>query len=79
MPALFYLEIVLGMRGLGDPIAANANVAAYWAAIRRDEYAARTVTEMHRGLEERRELTRSGAIEKIRAAARAAREEAERT
>jgi len=78
VPALFYLEIVLASRGLAVPIAANANVAAYWAAIRRDEYAARILAELHRGLEERRELTRSGAIEKIRAAARAAREAAER-
>jgi glutathione S-transferase len=43
VPALFFLEIVLGSRGLADPIAANANVAAYWAAIRRQEYAARTL------------------------------------
>jgi glutathione S-transferase len=77
VPALFYLEIVLGSRGLADPIAANANVAAYWAAIRRDEHAARILAELHRGVEERRELVRSGAIEKIRAAARAAREAAE--
>ncbi len=79
VPALFYLEIVLGIRGLPVPIAANANVAAYWAAIQSNEYAARIVAELRRGLEERRELTRSGAIEKIRAAARAAREAAERT
>lgn len=78
VPALFYLEIVLALRGFAVPIAANANVAAYWAAIRKDEYAARVLAELQRGLEERRELTRSGAIEKIRAAARAAREEAER-
>ena len=77
VPALFYLEIVLGIRGLPVPIAANANVAAYWAAIRKDEHAARVLAEMHRGLEERRELTRSGAIEKIREAARAARQAAE--
>jgi len=78
VPALFYLEIVLALRGFAVPITANANVAAYWAAIRKDEYAARVLAELQRGLEERRELTRSGAIEEIRAAARAAREEAER-
>ena len=53
-------------------------VTGVWAAIRRDEYAARVLAELHRGLEERRELTRSGEIEKRRAAARAAREAAER-
>ncbi|MFZ3321566.1 MAG: glutathione S-transferase family protein [Usitatibacter sp.] len=77
VPALFYLEIVLGSRGLADPITANTNVAAYWAAIRRDEHAARILAELHRGVEERRELVRSGAIEKIREAARAARQAAE--
>ena len=79
VPALFFLESVLPGTGLADPIAANANVAAYWAAIRREEYAARTLAELHRGLDERRELIRSGAIEKIRAASRAAKEAAERT
>jgi len=78
VPALFFLEIVLWSRGLADPIAANANVAAYWDAIQGQEHAARILVELHRGLEERRELIRSGEIEKIRAAARAAREAAER-
>jgi hypothetical protein len=67
---------VLPGTGLADPIAANANVAAYRAAIRREECAARILVELHRGLEERRELIRSGAIEKIRAARDAAREAA---
>ena len=56
VPALFFLEAVLPGTGVADPIAANANVAAYWAAIRREEYAARILVELHRGLEERREL-----------------------
>ena len=76
-PALLFLENVLPGTGLADPIAANANVAAYWAAIQRQEHAARILVELHRGLEERRELIRSGAIEKVRAASRAAREAAE--
>jgi glutathione S-transferase len=79
VPALFFLENVLPGTGLADPIAANANVTAYWAAIQRQEHAARILVELHRGLEERRELIRSGAIEKIRAASRAAREAAEQT
>jgi glutathione S-transferase len=78
-PALFFLENVLPGTGLADPIAANANVSAYWAAIQRQECAARILVELHRGLEERRELIRSGAIEKIRAASRAAREAADQT
>ena len=79
VPALFFLENVLPDTGLADPIAANANVAAYWAAIQRQEHAVRTLVELHRGLEERRELICSGAIEKMRAASRAAREAAEQT
>ena len=77
VPAFFYLEIVLGSRGLADPIAANANVAAYWAAIRRQEYVARTLEVLNRGLEERREQIRSGAFDQLRAARDAARKAAE--
>ena len=79
VPALFFLEIVLPGTGVADPIAANANVAAYWAAIQREAYAARVLVELQRGLEERRELIRCGAIEKIRAATRAAKEAAQQT
>jgi glutathione S-transferase len=79
VPALFYLGNVLPGKGLADPIAANANVAAYWAAIQRQEHAARILAELHRGREERLELIRSGALEKMRAASQAAREAAERT
>jgi len=79
VPALFFLENVLPGTGLADPIAANANVAAYWAGIQKQEPAARILVELRRGLEERRELIRSGAIEKMRAASRAAREAAEQT
>jgi glutathione S-transferase len=77
VPALFFLESVLPGTGLADPIAANANVAAYRAAIQGEECAARILAELNRGLEERRELIRSGAIEKIRAQRDAARQAAE--
>src|SRR5271163_972103 len=63
VPALFLLENVLPPTGLADPIVANANVAAYWAAIKKEESAARILVELHRGLEERRELIRSQRIE----------------
>ncbi len=77
VPALFFLQTVLPGAGLADPIAANGNVAAYWAAIQKEEHAQRILAELNRGLEERRELIRSGEVEKIRAATRAAREAAE--
>jgi glutathione S-transferase len=77
VPALFYLQHVLQDKGLADPLAANANVAAYWAAIQTQAPAAQVLAELHRGREERREMIRSGEIEKLRAASRAAREAAE--
>jgi len=72
VPALFLVENVLPSVGVDDPIAANPKVAAYWAAIQGNEHAARTLTELHRGLEERREMIRSGAFEKYMAKAAAA-------
>ena len=78
VPALFLIENVLPGVGLDDPIAANPNVAAYWAAIQQQEHAARILVELHRGLEERRELIRSGAFDKMMAASRAAMAAAER-
>ena len=77
VPALFFLETVMRGVGLADPIAANANVAAYWAAIQGQDPAKRVLIELRRGLEKRRELIRSGEIEKIRAARDAARQAAE--
>ena len=78
VPALFYVQHMLLNRGFADPIAANANVAAYQAAIQRQEPAARILAEFHRGREERREQISTGELEKIRAANRAAKEAAER-
>jgi len=79
VPALFFLEYALPGSGLDDPIAANPNVAAYRNAIQKEVSAVRILAELHRGLEERRELINSGAIDKIRAARNAAREAAQRT
>lgn len=77
VPGLFMVENVLPATGMADPIPANANVAAYWTAIQTNEHAARVLVELHRGLEERRELIRSGAFEKMMAAAAAAHAAAE--
>jgi glutathione S-transferase len=78
VPALYYVQHMLLNRGLADPIAANANVAAYQAAIQGQAPAARILAEFHRGLEERREQIGTGELEKMRAANRAARQAAER-
>jgi glutathione S-transferase len=77
VPGLFLVENVLPAVGVDNPIPANANVAAYWAAIQENEHAARTLAELHRGLEERREMIRSGAFDRMMAAAAAAHAAAE--
>jgi glutathione S-transferase len=77
VPALFLVENVLPSVGEADPIPANAHVAAWWGAIQGNEHAARVLVELHRGLEERREMIRSGALKKFIAAAAAAAAEAE--
>ena len=78
VPALFMVENVLPSTGLEDPIPKRANVAAYWAAIQQNEHAAKTLVELHRGLEERREMIRNGTFAKMMARAAAAMAEAEK-
>lgn len=72
VPGLFMVDNVLPSTGIDNPIPKHARVAAYWAAIQRDGHAARVLAELQRGLEERRELIRSGAFDKFMAAAAAA-------
>jgi glutathione S-transferase len=68
VPALFMIENVLPATDTPDPLPDNPKVAAYWRSIQRDPSAARVLVELHRGLEERRELIRRAA-EKERAGA----------
>jgi len=75
VPGLFRVENVLPAVGVDSPIPAVANVAAYWAAIQKNEHAAKVLNELYRGLEERREMIRSGEIERFRAARDAAQRE----
>jgi len=75
VPGLFFVENVMPAVGIGSPISALANVAAYWTAVQKNEHAARVLIELHRGLEERREKIRSGEIERFRAARDAAQRE----
>ena len=77
VPALFLIENVLPGTGVENPVPKAANVAAWWAAIQTNEHAAKVLAELHRGLEERRELIRSGAFAKMMAAAKAAMDAAE--
>lgn len=56
VPALFLIENVLPTVGVENPIPQSPKVAAYWAAIQKNEHAATVLVELHRGLVERREL-----------------------
>jgi glutathione S-transferase len=76
VPGLFFVETVMPAVGVDTPIAANAKVAAYWAAIQENEHAARVLIELRRGVEERREMIRSGELERFIAARAAAEKEA---
>ena len=76
VPGLFFVETVTPVISVGNPISELANVAEYWAAIQKNEHAARVLVELQRGVDERREMIRSGAIDQI-IAARAAAEKAE--
>jgi glutathione S-transferase len=77
VPGLFWVENIMPAVGVDPPLPAVANVAAYWAAIQKNEHAARVLIELHRGLEERREMIRSGEIERFIAARAAAEKEAD--
>ena len=78
VPGLFRVENVLPATGLENPIPTRANVAAYWAAIQKNEHAAKVLVELHRGLEERREMIRDGSFAKLMAKAAVAMAEAEK-
>ncbi len=72
VPGLFFVENVMPAVGIDAPIPATPNVAAYWAAIQKNEHAAKVLIVLRRGLEERREMIRSGEIDRLRAEAAAA-------
>ena len=59
VPALFLIDNVITTFDVENPIPASPKVAAYWAAIQNNEHAARTLVELHRGLEERRAMMRA--------------------
>ena len=72
VPGLSWVEVVMPRVGVDSPIPAYANVAAYWAAIQKNEHAAKVLSELRRGLDERLERIGSGEIERFRAEAAAA-------
>ena len=60
VPALFLIENVIETFDVPNPIPSCPKTSAYWAAIQTNEHAARTLVELHRGLEERRAMQRAG-------------------
>jgi glutathione S-transferase len=68
VPGLFLIDSMLSTLGIRNPIPANPNVAAYWSLIQKNEHAAKTLVELHRGLEERKEMIRNGSFAKLIAA-----------
>lgn len=77
VPGLFFVENVLPAVGIATPIPATPNVAAYWTAIQKNEHAAKVLFELNRGLEDRREKIRSGALERFKAERAAAQKSAD--
>jgi glutathione S-transferase len=77
VPGLFFVETVLPAVGVEMPLPACANVAAYWTAIQNNDHAAKVLIELQRGVDERREMIRSGEIERFRAARAAAQKAAD--
>lgn len=77
VPAFFLIGYVFPGLEIEDPIARNPNVTAYWAAIQKNEHAAKTLFELNRGLQERLELMRNGTFAKQMAAMAAAHAAAE--
>lgn len=67
VPSLFMTEYMLKNVGVENPLPKLPNVAAWWAAIQKNEHAARVLVELHRGYEERQALIRSGEFAKTMA------------
>jgi glutathione S-transferase len=61
VPALFLVDNVFETFDVPNPLPSCPKTAAYWTAIQQNEHAARTLVELHRGLEERRALMRAAA------------------
>ena len=63
VPALFLCERTVPMLDVENPILATAHVAAYWDKIQGNEFAAKVLDEMDRGLRERQDGTERKRIE----------------
>ena len=71
VPALFLCQNTVPMLDVENPILATTRVAAYWQKIQENEYAARVLDEMTKGLQARMDGTERKQIEAAIAAAKA--------
>lgn len=67
VPALFLCEKTVPRLDVENPILATEKVAAYWGKIQRNEFAAKILDEMNRGLQARLDGTERKMIEAARA------------
>jgi len=63
VPALFLCEKTVPMLDVDNPIASTRKVAAYWNRIQRNEFAAKVLDEMNRGLAARLDGTEKEMVE----------------
>ena len=63
VPALFLCERTVPMLDVENPIVDTINVANYWEAIQRNEFAVKIIEEMDQGLRERQDGTERKRIE----------------
>jgi glutathione S-transferase len=71
VPAFFLMDYSLPAVDVESSTRWNPNVAAYWSAIQENEYAAKVLDEMQRGLDQRLEAMRNGSFQTRMAAASA--------
>ncbi|MEM7018353.1 MAG: glutathione S-transferase domain-containing protein, partial [Pseudomonadota bacterium] len=71
VPALFLCESTVPRLGVENPILATEKVAAYWQKIQKNEYAAKILDEMKKGLQARLDGTERKMIEAAIAKAKA--------
>ncbi len=70
VPALFLCESTVPRLGVENPILASEKVAAYWARIQKNEFAAIVIDEMRRGLQARLDGTERKMVEEAIAKAK---------
>ena len=71
VPALFLCERTVPRLGVDNPILSTEKVASYWEKIQQNEYAAKVIDEMDRGLKARLDGSERKMVQEAIAAAKA--------